>query len=160
MAMKMKKEKVEIAPLIIAVCAFCLLRPFFLWGMSNSVRFGFFPVMYLLAIVPNMDLKQGFKVMFLLFTTLILYVTLLGGYSIAYDIALLSLAVVPFIKNSVFDRAINYFELLLAFFFLGGLLFFIARIVGISLPGQIIAPLNEAKMYNYTLYAPFLVMPN
>ena len=153
-------KRFELAPFVIAICVFCILQPYFMWNASNMIKFGVIPSLYLLAIIPNMDLKKGNVLYFAVFASLLMFLILLQGYSFAYSISILSLSVVPFIKDNVFNTSLRYFEIILALFFAGGLIFHIALLFGMPIEGQYIAPLNEEKIMGYSLYFPFMVRAN
>ena len=159
--MSMSIKKLELVPLIIAGCAFCLLHPWFLWGISNYVRFGFFPALYLLATVPNLDLRSHSRFpMFISLFALLVFVCLIQGFNIAYSFSILSLCVVPFLKEDVFRKALYYFEVILAVFLGGGVFVQILLLLDIPLSGYYLAPLNEEFYMGYTVYPPFLVVRN
>lgn len=154
-------KKIEWRPLLIALCVFCALRPFYLWQMSNMFNMAFLPAIYVLCIAPCMDLKTHKKgILFFCLFALFVFLCVIQGYNIAFSLFTISLVVVPFLKRDVFEITIAYFHVILAFLLAGALLFWLAKMLGITLPSHSIASLNVEYSEGYTAYPPFLVQKN
>lgn len=156
-----KREKLDIASLIIAVCVFFKLQPWFLWGTSNYLMLGLLPALYLFAIVPNIDLNGRNRLMFWIFFMLFLFLCIIQGYNLVFSLATIAVCAVPFINETKLQKALRYFEIILAVFFAGGLLFYLLVLIGFPLPGRQITALNfEEFSSGYIVYPPFLVRRN
>lgn len=159
--MIIRGKEIRWKPLILALCAFCSLKPYYLWGASNYFFMGLIPLLSLIIILPNMDLKvHGKDFLFPFFAILFLFVCLVQGYNFSFSIYTMSLIFVPFIRRDLMEDAISYFCTILAVLLSGALLFLILVLLGVPLPSHSVTALNSEFYLGYTAFPPFLVRHN
>lgn len=159
--MIIRGKEIRWKPLVLALCAFCWLHPYYVWSTSQYFLMGVIPALYLAVILPNVDIKSNNKSsLFLFFFILFLVLCFIQGYSLSFSLYTISLVFVPFIKKELINDTLQYFSTILGFILAGALVFWLLTLINVSLPSHYLAPLNEEFVEGYTAFPPFLVRLN
>ncbi len=148
----------NISAIITAIFLLIALQPYFIWHLPPTLKL-FVLASPSILLVRKLDIRKYNK-SFVLFFSLLLLNNIIQGFSIIYSIYLLLFSIIPFVKRDYALVVFKYFKTILALVFSFSLFEWMLYLMGVQLPGFYIEPLTEMKTYDYTVYIPFLVVPN
>lgn len=141
---------------IVGLYVLIALRPNFTWSIPGNVIL-LLQIIPVIIFLPRLEMKHNVGY-FLAFFLLFLMNCLIQGNNLSYSLFLLSFSIIPFVNKRFTVLSLEYFQKIYAIIMGASMIVLVLVLVGAPIPGSVIAPLNEAKSYNYISY-PFLVIP-
>ena len=144
---------------MVAILLFAMIPPYFFWHNIYSSNYAKMLITFAIAVFFFLNRSKWEwqeKGLFMLFLASLILYTITGDNNINFFVYTLPVVFIPFAKDFFTRNVYVWFSNIYVFIIAIGLVVWLMAMMGLVSSMGTIPPLNELKMYNYTVY-PFMV---
>lgn len=149
----------DFSALLVGAILFLLIQPYFVWSLPVQVKLALQAIPVLLIFINNDFKKDKTILFFVLFLVLFIFSCFNQGLSFAFSLYTISFAVFFFADRGYAYDVYTWLRRILSAVLAISLMVWVLVLCGVSIPYNVIEPLNSLKPYDYAQY-PLLVIGN